>query len=93
MHQITRAVALDHVEDGICINAVAPGEVNTPMLSSGHSTRPTAEDLDHLARSTIPMKRSANPEEIAEVVVFLASDAASYMTGAIIPVDAGYSAR
>ena len=93
VHQITRAMALDHVEDGIRINAVAPGEVNTPMLSSGHLTPPTAKDLDYLAYSTIPMKRLAEPEEIAEVVVFLASDAASYMTGAIIPVDAGYSAR
>ena len=93
VHQITRAEALDHVEDGIRINAVAPGEVNTPMLSSGHLTPPTAKDLDRLAHSTIPMKRLAEPEEIAEVVVFLASDAASYMTGAIIPVDAGYTAR
>lgn len=93
VHQITRAMALDHVEDGIRINAVAPGEVNTPMLSSGHLTPPTAKDLDRLAHSTIPMKRLAEPEEIAEVVVFLASDAASYMTGAIIPVDAGYTAR
>ena len=93
VHQITRAMALDHVEDGIRINAVAPGEVNTPMLSSGHLTPPTAKDLDRLAHSTIPMKRLAEPEEIAEVVVFLASDAASYMTGAIIPVDGGYTAR
>ena len=93
VHQITRAMALDHVEDGIRINAVAPGEVNTPMLSSGHLTPPTAKDLEHLAHSTIPMRRLAEPKEIAEVVVFLASDAASYMTGAIIPVDAGYSAR
>ena len=93
VHQITRAMALDHVEDGIRINAVAPGEVNTPMLFSGHLTPPTAKDLDHLAQSTIPMKRLAEPEEIAEVVLLLASDAASYMTGAIIPVDAGYSAR
>ena len=93
VHQITRAMALDHVEDGIRINAVAPGEVNTPMLSSGHLTPPTAKDLDRLAHRTIPMRRLAEPEEIAEVVMFLASDAASYMTGAIIPVDAGYSAR
>jgi NAD(P)-dependent dehydrogenase (short-subunit alcohol dehydrogenase family) len=93
VHQITRAMALDHVEDGIRINAVAPGEVNTPMLSSGHLIPPTAQDLDLLARSTIPMKRLAEPEEIAEVVLFLASDAASYITGAIIPVDAGYTAR
>ena len=93
VHQITRAMALDHVEDGIRINAVAPGEVNTPMLSSGHRIPPTSKDLDRLARSTIPMKRLAKPHEIAEVVLFLASDAASYITGAIIPVDAGYSAR
>ena len=93
VHQITRAMALDHVEDGIRINAVAPGDVNTPMLSSGHLIPPTAQDLDLLARSTIPMKRLAEPEEIAEVVLFLASDAASYITGAIIPVDAGYTAR
>lgn len=93
VHQLTRAMALDHVEDGIRINAVAPGEVNTPMLSSGRPRPPTPDELAHLARTTIPMKRLAEPEEIAEVVVFLASDAASYMTGAIVPVDAGYTAR
>jgi NAD(P)-dependent dehydrogenase (short-subunit alcohol dehydrogenase family) len=93
VHQLTRAMALDHAEDGIRINAVAPGEVNTPMLSSGRLQPLTAEELDFLARNTIPMKRLAEPEEIAEVVVFLASDAASYMTGAIIPIDAGYTAR
>lgn len=93
VHQITRAMALDCAEDGIRINAVAPGEVDTPMLSAGHLTPPTTKDLDRLARSTIPMKRLAKPEEIAEVVMFLASDAASYMTGAIIPVDAGYTAN
>ena len=93
VHQLTRAMALDHVDDGIRINAVAPGEVNTPMLSSGRSIPPTVAELTQLAERTIPMKRLAEPEEIAEVVVFLASDAASYMTGAIIPVDAGYTAR
>ena len=93
VHQITRAMALDHAEDGIRINAVAPGEVTTPMLSSGRPEPPTAEYLENLARSTIPMKRLAEPDEIAEVVVFLASDGSSYMTGSIIPVDAGYSAR
>jgi len=93
VHQITRAMALDHVEDGIRINAVAPGEVNTPMLASGRPVPPTPEDLQHLAETTIPMKRLADPIEIARVVLFLASDAASYMTGAIVPVDAGYTAR
>lgn len=93
VHQITRAMALDHVGDGIRINAVAPGEVNTPMLRTGRDRAPSEADLQALADATIPMKRLAEPEEIARVVGFLASDAASYMTGAIVPVDAGYTAR
>lgn len=93
VHQLTRALALDHVEQGIRVNAVAPGEVNTPMLASERSTPPTAEDLQALADATIPMKRLAEPQEIARVVAFLASDAASYMTGEIVHVDAGYTAR
>ncbi len=92
VHQITRAMALDHVEDGIRINAVCPGEVNTPMLRSGREKPPTDEDMRALADS-VPMKRLADPFEIAKVVCFLASDAASYMTGAMVPVDAGYTAR
>jgi len=93
VHQLTRALALDHVEQGIRVNAVAPGEVNTPMLSSMRSAPPSPEDLQALADATIPMKRLADPSEIAKVVVFLASDAASYMTGEIVHVDAGYTAR
>ena len=93
VHQITKALALDHATDGIRINAVAPGEVDTPMLSSGRDHRPSAAELQSLANSSIPMKRLAQPEEIASVVLFLASDAAGYMTGAIVPVDAGYTAR
>ncbi len=93
VHQLTRALALDHVEDGIRVNAVAPGEVNTPMLSSQRERPPTAEDLQALADATIPMKRLADPTEIANVVVFLASDDASYRPGEIVHVDAGYTAR
>ena len=93
VHQITKAMALDHVQDGIRINAVCPGEVNTPMLASERPQPPTPEDLQKLAEETIPMARLAEPEEIARVVVFLASDAASYMTGSLVTVDAGYTAR
>lgn len=93
IHQLTRALALDHVADGIRVNAVAPGEVNTPMLSSQRAVPPTPADLQALADATIPMKRLAEPDEIASVVVFLASPAASYMTGAIVPVDGGYTVR
>lgn len=92
VHQLTRAMALDHVKDGIRINAVCPGEVNTPMLASERSEPVTAEILQRIA-STVPMERLADPVEIARVVLFLASDDASYMTGAMINVDAGYTAR
>lgn len=93
VHQLTRAMALDHVDDNIRINAVAPGEVNTPMLASQRPTPPSPADLQALADATIPMKRLAEPDEIARVVVFLASDAASYMTGSIVTIDGGYTAR
>ncbi|MEM7530725.1 MAG: SDR family oxidoreductase [Chloroflexota bacterium] len=92
VHQLTRAMALDHARDGIRINAVCPGEVDTPMLRSGRATPPSAESLQQMADATIPMGRLAQPEEIGRVVLFLASDAASCMTGAMVPVDAGYTA-
>ena len=92
VHQITRAMALDYVKDGIRINAVCPGEVNTPMLASERSEPVTPELMQQLA-DTVPMGRLAEPIEIARVVLFLASDAASYMTGALVNVDAGFTAR
>jgi meso-butanediol dehydrogenase/(S,S)-butanediol dehydrogenase/diacetyl reductase len=92
VHQITRAMALDYVNDGIRINAVCPGEVNTPMLASERSEPVTPELMQQLA-DTVPMGRLAEPVEIARVVLFLASDAASYMTGTMVNVDAGYTAR
>lgn len=93
IHNLTRAMALDHVKDGIRINAVCPGEVNTPMLASGRATPPTPEDLKKLGETVVPMGRLADPVEIARVVVFLASDGASYMTGSMVTVDAGFTAR
>lgn len=93
VHNLTRALALDHVKDGIRINAVCPGEVNTPMLASGRPVPPTPEDLRKLGEAVVPMGRLAEPVEIARVVLFLASDDASYMTGSLVTVDAGYTAR
>lgn len=92
VHQMTRAMALDHVNDGIRINAVCPGEVNTPMLASERS-EPVTPDLMQRLAGTVPMGRLAEPVEIARVVLFLASDAASYMTGSLVTIDAGYTAR
>lgn len=93
VHQLTKAMALDHATDGIRVVAVCPGEVNTPMLVAERSRPLTADDLQQLADETIPLKRLAEPEEVARVVAFLASDDASYMTGALVTVDGGYTAQ
>lgn len=92
VHNLTRAMALEHAKDGIRINTIAPGEVNTPMLQTERKERVTQQLLDAIAQ-TVPMGRLADPAEIARVVLFMASDAASYMTGSTITVDAGFMAR
>jgi NAD(P)-dependent dehydrogenase (short-subunit alcohol dehydrogenase family) len=92
VHNLTRALAMDHAADGVRVNAVCPGEVNTPMLQSERAEAVTDHLLAQIA-ATVPMGRLADPDEIARVVCFLASDDASYMTGAMVSVDAGYGAR
>ncbi len=93
VHQLTRSMALEHARDGVRVNAVAPGEIRTPMLASERERPPSDDELQRLADETVPMGRLGHPVEVAEVVAFLASDAASYMTGSIVTVDAGYTAR
>lgn len=85
---LTRTVAIDHARDGIRANAVCPGPIETPLLNPMLSL-PTAKD--EYAR-LVPMGRCGRPEEIASVVAFLASDDASYITGAAIVVNGGVTA-
>jgi NAD(P)-dependent dehydrogenase (short-subunit alcohol dehydrogenase family) len=92
VHNLTRAMALEHAQTGVRVNAVCPGEVNTPMLSSERKEPVTDAMLERIAGS-VPMGRLAEPEEIARVVLFLSSDLASYMTGSMVTVDAGFTAR
>ncbi|MCK9503413.1 MAG: SDR family oxidoreductase [Porticoccaceae bacterium] len=84
----TRSMAMDHAAEGIRINAVCPGGVDTPLFAPLKEHQTLGKEFI----SRIPMGRLAQPEEIAEVVGFLASDAASYVTGAIVPVDGGVTA-
>jgi len=89
--QLTRCMALDHATEGIRVNAVCPGDTDTPMLAAGLSGKARAEALAAYG-AAIPMGRVGTPEDVARVTAFLASDAAGYMTGALIPVDGGMSA-
>lgn len=83
---MTEALAVDLAPFGIRVNAIAPGVVETPMVDPIKSDKAGLEGL--LQR--IPMKRMGRPEEISNVVLFLCSEASSYMTGAVIPVDGGW---
>jgi len=80
---ITKTLAKEFASRNIQVNAVAPGFIDTEMTQK--LTPPQREAL----MNVIPMKRIAKPEEIANVVVFLASPAASYMTGQVLHVDGG----
>jgi NAD(P)-dependent dehydrogenase (short-subunit alcohol dehydrogenase family) len=84
--QLTRALATELAEDGVRVNAIAPGMIETEMSAA---TRADPERLGQFMRH-IPMRRTGQPEELVGPVLFLASDAASYVTGAVLPVDGGY---
>lgn len=87
---LTQCMGLDHAHQGIRINAVCPNEVNTPMLRSGFEKRGFDPDSAVAALgSTVPLGRIAEPEDIADVVGFLVSDAARYMVGALVEVNGG----
>lgn len=90
---LTKAMALDHSGEGLRVNAVCPGDVDTPMLTANAEDRgiDVATVLAEAAERS-PNGRIATPEDVAALVVFLASDAAQHITGAAISIDGGATA-
>ena len=92
---LVRAMAVDHAADGVRVNAVCPGSVDTPMLRTSAARfgggRPTDDVIAEWGRSH-PLGRVATPGEVAEVIHFLASPAAAFVTGADLKVDGGLTA-
>ena len=86
INQLTRAMALALVDHGIRVNAVAPGTIATELARAAVLT---SDEASARIMGRTPMRRLGEPEEVAEVVAFLLSDAASYMTGEIVVVDGG----
>lgn len=85
----TKALAIDHGRDGIRVNAICPGLVDTPITSGLQQLPGLREEW----QKRIPLQRAAKPEEMANVVAFLASDDASYVTGTIMVADGGTTAH
>lgn len=89
VHMLTKSLASEFAPEGIRVNAVAPGYIDTDMTRGGFEN----PDWDPVWRRMTPMGRYGKPEEVAACALFLCSSAASYVTGAVLPVDGGYLTR
>ncbi len=93
VHALTRAMACDHGPEGIRVNAICPGYVNTPMLQSFFGESGDIESLKQAVRDVHPMRTYGEPEDIANLVNWLASDEARYASGQLWIIDGGLSAQ
>jgi meso-butanediol dehydrogenase/(S,S)-butanediol dehydrogenase/diacetyl reductase len=90
MVMLTKAMALDHAQQNIRVNCILPGSIDSPMLKGEMDVLGGDEEkLRQMFASKHPMNRISTPEEQAHAILFLASDEASFITGAILPVDGG----
>ncbi len=85
--QMTRSIALTYARDNIRVNVIAPGYVNTPILAM------VPDDIKQVMANQLPMGRLGRDVEIANLISYLLSDNASFITGAIVPIDGGYTAQ
>jgi NAD(P)-dependent dehydrogenase (short-subunit alcohol dehydrogenase family) len=90
--QITRQLAVEHAADGVRVNAIAPGAVDTSFVDKALGTGPDPQRQEQIAAAH-PLGRMASAEEIARIMVFLASPQSSFMTGAVVMADGGFTAQ
>lgn len=86
---LTQNAAIEYGQNGIRVNAIGPGFIHTPMISELEEDKETKEQLVSLH----PIGRLGTPEEVAELIIWLSSDKASFVTGSYYPIDGGYLAR
>jgi NAD(P)-dependent dehydrogenase (short-subunit alcohol dehydrogenase family) len=91
--QLTRQMAVDYAPFNIRVNCICPGTTLTPLIERLLELEENPEATRKLIAARHPLGRFAQPEEIAQAVVFLASEEASFITGAVLPVDGGYTAK
>ena len=89
---LTRSMALDHAKEGIRVNAVCPGSVDTEMIHTAWQQFGDVEEAKRLWAEKHPLGRIASADEIGRAILFLASQEASFITGAALPVDGGITA-
>jgi 2-keto-3-deoxy-L-fuconate dehydrogenase len=89
---LTKTMALDYAPDGVRVNAILPGAIDTPMLNRSFARSVTPEATREASRQRHPLARFGRPEEIAEAALYLASDASGFTTGSEIVVDGGWLA-
>lgn len=89
---LTRTMALDYATDGIRVNAIAPGAIDTPMLRRSFARHADPEPIREVSRNRHAMKRFGRADEVAQAALYLASDASSFSTGTTLVVDGGWLA-
>jgi NAD(P)-dependent dehydrogenase (short-subunit alcohol dehydrogenase family) len=89
---LAKGAAIEWAPRNIRVNVVAPGLTATPVIEASFQRRPDPDTYRRQRETQIPLQRLATPEEIADAILFLASPESSYITGAVLPVDGGYTA-
>ena len=90
---LTRDLALDYAKEGIRVNCICPGIIWTDMVKKYLDESPDKEAVKKQLTLSTPLGRIGTPEEVSELALFLASDKSSFITGAIIPIDGGYTTQ